>query len=464
MSEFSGLPPHDLQAEEAVLGCLLLDGEVMYRLTALIQPEDFFREQNRWLYQASLAVFSRNQAVDQVTVGHELSRTGKLDDAGGPAYLLHLQSTAPSSFEVEHYAGIVHRLSRMRQLISAAGQIAALGYDAGPDVDATLDKAEDMLYKLRVGEGGRDFIHIRRLLDSFFEEAAAPAEGERLLPHIFSGYAAVDDFLGGLQRSDLVVLAARPSLGKTSLCLGMARNAAVDYSACVAMFSLEMSKESVVERLLAAEADIDTHRLRRRLLSDDEEKRLIDASGALSEANIFIDDTPQPRMMEIRSKARRLHYERGVDLIVVDYLQLAQGEGRSENRVQEISFISRSLKALARELNVPVLAISQLSRATEFRASHRPQLSDLRDSGSIEQDADIVMFIYRDDYYFPTVDDWARDHGDEEYPKGVADIIIAKHRNGPTGEVKLRWVPRTARFENFVAEQVGHEAFPGFSG
>jgi replicative DNA helicase len=449
-----------------VLGCLLLDGETMYKLSGALAPEDFFREQNRWLYQASISVFSRNQAVDQVTVAHELSRMGKLEAAGGPAYLLHLQSTTPSSFEVEYYAEIVHRMSKMRHLIAAAGQIAALGYEAGPDMETTMDRAEDMLYRLRRGEGGRDFVHIRDLLDHYFDETAPAAEGERRrLPHVFTGYAALDAFLGGLQRSDLVVLAARPSLGKTSLALGMARNAALDYNACVAMFSLEMSKESVVERLLSAEATIDTHRLRRRdfvKLADEEEKRLIDASGGLSEANIFIDDTPQPRMVEIRSKARRLQNERGIDLIIVDYLQLAQGEGRNENRVQEISFISRSLKALARELDVPVLALSQLSRASEFRASHRPQLSDLRDSGSIEQDADIVMFIYRDEYYYKP-EEWARDHPEEDYPQGVADIIIGKHRNGPTGEVKLRWVSRTARFENFAPEQIMHEAFPGFS-
>ncbi|MEE9202289.1 MAG: replicative DNA helicase [Dehalococcoidia bacterium] len=464
MSETPGLPPHDLQAEEAVLGCLLLDGETMYKLSGVLAPEDFFREQNRWLYQASLSVFSRNQAVDQVTVAHELSRMGRLEAAGGPAYLLHLQSTTPSSFEVEHYADIVHRLSRMRQLIAAAGQIAVMGYEAGPDVDTTLDRAEDMLYRLRRGEGVRDLTPIRRLLDHYFKETDTPAEGGGL-PHIFTGFAALDAFLGGLQRSDLVVLAARPSLGKTSLSLGMARNAALDYNACVAMFSLEMSKESVVERLLSAEATIDTHRLRRRdfvKLADEEEERLFNASGVLSEANIFIDDTPQPRMVEIRSKARRLNNERRVDLIIVDYLQLAQGEGRSENRVQEISYISRALKGLARELEVPVLAVSQLSRAAEFRASHRPQLSDLRDSGSIEQDADIVMFIYRDEYYYKP-EDWAREHPEEDYPQGVADIIIAKHRNGPTGEVKLRWVSRTARFENFAPEQIAHEALPGFS-
>jgi replicative DNA helicase len=446
-----------------VLGCLLLDGETMYRLAGVLQPGDFFREQNRWLFQASLSVFSRNQAVDQVTVGAELSRMSRLEDAGGPAYLLHLQSTAPSSFEVDHYAAIVHRLSKMRQLISSAGQIAALGYDAGPDVDSTLDQAEDMLYRLRRGESGRDFTHIRHLLDTYFEEQPTTDEGGRKLPHIFTGFAAMDDFLGGLQRSDLVVLAARPSLGKTSLCLGIMRNAALDYNACVAMFSLEMSKESVVERLLSAEATIDTHRLRRKLLSDDEEQRLIEASGVLSEANIYIDDTPQSSMSQLRSKARRLHNERGLDLIVVDYLQLAQGDTRNDNRVQEISFISRSLKALARELDVPVLAVSQLSRAAEFRASHRPQLSDLRDSGSIEQDADIVMFIYRDEYYY-SPEEWAREHGEEEYPRGVADIIISKHRNGPTGEIKLRWVPRTAKFDNFAPEQLAHEAFPGFPG
>ncbi|MBA7700863.1 Replicative DNA helicase [subsurface metagenome] len=344
----------------------------------------------------------------------------------------------------------------MRGLINAAGQITAIGYEADPDVDASLSRAEEILFRLRHGQSPRDFVHIRQVLDKYFETAATPAteaEGYQApLPYALSGFTKLDEFLGGFQRSDLVIVAGRPSLGKTSLTLSIARNAAVAQGACVALFSLEMAQEPLVLRLLSGESGVNLRRVRLGLQNEDEEKRLMDATGILSEAPIYIDDSPQLRVVEMRSKARRLHFERGIDLIIVDYLQLMQGEGRGENRVQEISYISRSLKALARELNVPVVAVSQLSRAVEWRASHRPQLSDLRESGSIEQDADVVMFIYRDDYYYKR-EEWETQFPNKDYPEGIANIIIAKQRNGPIGEIDLRFIPKTAKFENMITSQ-----------
>ncbi len=270
---------------------------------------------------------------------------------------------------------------------------------------------------------------------------------------MLSGFTGLDEFLGGFQRSDLIVVAGRPSMGKTSFILSLARNAAVKQGACVALFSLEMAREPLVLRMLASEANVDSRRVRFGFhATEDEEKRIMNATGVLSEAPIYIDDSPQLRVVEMRSKARRLHYERGIDLIIIDYLQLMQGEGRAESRVQEISHITRSFKALARELDVPVIAVSQLSRAVEWRASHRPQLSDLRESGSIEQDADVVMFIYRDDYYY-TRQEWESLNPDKEYPAGIADIVIAKQRNGPTGDIKLHFSPGTAKFEDITSQE-----------
>jgi replicative DNA helicase len=450
------LPPHDIDAEEAVTGSLLIDGTAIYKIATFLQPSDFYHEQSQRVYEACLSLYQRNEAIDQITVAQELARQEKLESCGGAAYLSHLISIVPTSLDIEHYAQIVYRLSVMRGLISAGGQIAAIGYGADPDVEASLGRAEEILFRLRHGQGTRDFIHIRQVLDKYFEAAPSPTEAEgpqAPLPYALSGFNKLDEFLGGFQRSDLIIVAGRPSLGKTSLALGIARNAAVEQKACVALFSLEMARESVVLRLLSSESGVNLRRVRLGLQNEDEEKLIMDATGILSEASIYIDDSPQLRVVEMRSKARRLHFERGIDLVIVDYLQLMQGEGRGENRVQEISFISRSLKALARELGVPVVAVSQLSRAVEWRASHKPQLSDLRESGSIEQDADVVMFIYRDDYYYPTQEAWEKDHPGEDYPQGIANIIIAKHRNGPVGEIDLHFVPKTAKFENMATSQ-----------
>jgi len=450
------LPPHDIDAEEAVIGSLLIDGAAIYKIATFLQQEDFYHEQSQWIYGACLSLYQHDEAINQITVAQELARQEKLEACGGAACLSRLISNCPTSLDIEHYARIVFRLSIMRRLITAARQIAAIGYQADPDVDASLSRAEDVLFRLRHGQSPRDFVHIRQVLDKYFETAAPAPEAEgypkELIPYVLSSFTGLDEFLGGFQRSDLIIIAGRPSMGKTSLALTIARNAAVEQGACVALFSLEMAREPLVLRMLASESGVNSRRLRLGLPDEEEEKRIMEATGCLSEAPIYIDDSPQLRVVEMRSKARRLHYERGINLIIVDYLQLMQGDGRGESRVQEISFISRSLKALARELDVPVLAVSQLSRAVEWRALHIPQLSDLRESGTIEQDADVVLFIYRDEYYH-TVDEWQNLHPDKDYPRQIADIIIAKHRNGPTGQVKLRFMHNLAKFDNITREE-----------
>ena len=451
------LPPHDIDAEEAVIGSLLIDGTAIHTVASLIDQQDFYHEQNRWLYEACLSLYQRPEpaAINQITVAQELNRMGKLEACGGAAYLSHLIANCPTSLDIEHYAQIVYRLATSRRLIDAARHIEAIGYEADPDVDASLSKAESVLFRLRHGQGPGDLIHIRQVLDKYFEPPPTP-EGEGYaepINYVLSSFTGLDEFLGGFQRSDLIIVAGRPSMGKTSFALSIATNAATKQGACVALFSLEMAREPLVLRMLSSAANVDSRRVHLgHYTTEDEEKRIMDSIGILSEAQIYIDDSAQLRVVEMRSKARRLHYEHGIDLIIVDYLQLMQGDGRGENRVQEISYISRSLKALAREFNVPVMAVSQLSRAVEWRASHRPQLSDLRESGSIEQDADVVMFIYRDDYYL-TRQEWEIQHPDKDYPEGIADIIIAKHRNGPTGEIKLHFIPRSAKFEDEISSQ-----------
>jgi len=447
------LPPHDIDAEEAVIGSLLIDGTAIYQIATLLQPSNFYSERNAQIFSACLALYQRNEAINQITLAQELDRQGKLEPCGGAAYLSHLISIVPTSLDIEHYAQIVFRLSVMRYLINAGTQIAAIGYAADPNVDASLSQAEDILFKLRQGQFTRDLVPIRQVLDRYFEDTISIPATEmghvEPVPHVLSGFTALDEFLGGFHQSDLAIAAGRPSMGKTSLALNIARNAAVDYGACVALFSMEMARESLVMRLLSSESGVNLRQVRLGLHTEAEERRIMEATGALAEAPIYVDDSPQLRVVEMRSKARRLHYERGVNLIIVDYLQLMQAEGRVENRVQEISYISRSLKGIARELNVPVIAVSQLSRAVEWRASHRPQLSDLRESGSIEQDADVVIFIYRDEAYFSSQREWEEAHPGEAYPP-PAEIIVAKHRNGPTGQVNLRFIPKLAKFENIA--------------
>jgi replicative DNA helicase len=444
------LPPYDVEAEEAVVGSLLIDGDAMLEINTFLKFDDFFTQQNRWAYEACVSVYERNQGINQITIAQELSRMGKLEEVGGAAYLSQIISQVPTSLHIRHYADIVSRLSVMRRLISAANKIAAIGYDAGPDVEESINDAEDILFKVRERHVRGDLVPLRNILKNYFEETElAPADREESREqkmYITTGFNVLDSIIIGLQRSALIVLAARPSIGKTSLALNIARNAAINQKACVALFSLEMAQDEIAQRLLSSESNISSTRVRLGNFTEDEERKIVEVSGVLSEAPIYIDDSPQLRAVEIRNKARRLSFDRSIDLVIIDYLQLMRGEGRIENRVQELSEITRSLKALAKELNAPVLAVSQLSRAVELRISHKPQLSDLRDSGSIEQDADIVMFIHRDEKYYDD-EEWAK-HSNEPYPRGIADVIIAKNRNGPTDDVKLQFVAKTTKFKN----------------
>ncbi len=443
------LLPHDTEAEEAVIGSILIDGESLTKVTPFLRSGDFYVAKARLCYEACVPLFERGEAINQVTVAHELSLRGALEDVGGAAYLAHLVRTVPTSVHVEHYGRIVQRTSIMRQLISAAGDIAAIGYEGGPDVDTALRKAEDVLYGVRTGRGTRDFVHIREVLDSYMEETASlDLEHDRHLAPIPTGFADLDKLLGGgLQRSDMVVVAARPSLGKSTLAFNIARHGA-EQGARVGVFSLEMSAEQIGIRLLSSEANVDSHRLRLGMVSEAEYRRELDAIGLLSEFPIYIDDTPVQGVVEMRGKARRLQAERGLDLLIVDYLQLMTGSSRrGDNRVQEMGDFSRALKGFARDMDIPVLACSQLSRAPEQRPSHRPILSDLRESGSIEQDADVVAFIYREDKY-TTRDEWEKRNPRDPYPENIAEVLVAKHRNGPTGEVPLYFRSDVVRFES----------------
>ena len=446
-------PPSDIDAEEAVLASLMVDEDAFYKIESIVRPEDFHGDANRWAYEACLALSGRGEAINQVTVAHEMSRAERLDEAGGPAYLSRIVGELPTPIGVEYYARIVQRDSIYRNLIGTTRQIAEMAYQGGPKLDEVLARSEELILSLHRGDRFREFIHIRQLLEEYLETPGIDAPESNIITQIRTGFADFDTLLGGLKRSDLIILAARPSLGKTSLALNIARNAAVGQGARVAIFSLEMAAEQLAQRLLAGESGVDSTRLRLGEHNEAEERRIMHAMGVLAEAEIYVDDTAVQRVAEIRAKAHRLHRERPLDLVIVDYLQLIQGAaGRSDNRVAEVSEISRSLKGLARELDAPVIACSQLSRAPEQRIPHVPMLSDLRESGSIEQDADVVAFIYREDVYV-TEEQWQGQHPDRPYPEGIAQIIVAKHRNGPTGTIHLRFRKNLTRFEDMAVLQ-----------
>ncbi|HAL46877.1 MAG: replicative DNA helicase [SAR202 cluster bacterium] len=445
------LPPHDNSAEESVVGSVLIDGESLTRVTSFLKSPDFYGQKNRWCFEACLALMERGEAINQVTVSHELSlHDDRLESVGGAPYLAHLVATVPTSVHIEQYAQIVQRTSIMRQIIRAGERIAEIGYQSGPDAEAAISNAEQLLYGVRSGRGTRDFTPIRQFLDIYMEASGAveSSDASRLAP-VITGFSQIDELLGGgLQRSDLVIVAARTSLGKSTLALNMARHAATQ-GFSVGVFSLEMSGEQIAMRLLASEANVDSHRLRINLINNDEESRVLDAIGMLSDLPLYIDETPFQTMMEIRGKSRRLQAERGLDFLIVDYLQLID-TGRNDNRAVALGEVSRSLKSLARELDIPILACAQLSRAPDQRPNHRPMLSDLRESGSIEQDADVVAFIYREDIYTDR-EDWERKFPTQPYPENVAEIMVLKHRNGPTGTVPLLFQPDMVRFESLPA-------------
>ena len=443
------LLPHDVEAEEAVLGSLLIDGQCITRLAPLLKGGDFYRERNQVCFDAAVALFQRDQAIDQLTLAGELARTEKLDLVGGMAYLSHLVSVTPTSVHAEDYAQAVSRTAVMRKLIDAGARITALGYNDTDDVDATIREAEDALFSVRGNGPGRGFVPLRQFYDLFLQEQANTADPWLAagMP-VMSGFPDLDEYLGGLQRADMVVLGARPSMGKSTLAINVAVNAAKNGHSC-GIFSLEMTGDQIAMRILASEAGVDSHRLRLSLYTPQEETRIIDAIGRLSDLPVYIDDTPYQGMVEIRGNARRLALEHGLDLLVVDYLQLIQGQHRSgqANRVQEISEISRALKVLAGDLRVPLIVCSQLNRMVENRPGHRPQLSDLRDSGSIEQDSDVVLFIHREDVY-TTPEEWEQTRPGQEYPRNLAEIIVAKHRKGPTGSIRLEFIDNLVRFES----------------
>jgi replicative DNA helicase len=445
------LPPFNVEAEEAVVASVLVDEEAIGRVEGVVQPEDFYRDQNRWAYDAALAVWSRNEAVNQVTLAHELSRRGKLDDVGGLPYLARIVGELATPIGVEHYAHIVKRDATYRTMITIGSQIVQIAYQGGPDLDGAISHAENLLLNLRQSQRMSDLVPLRQLLDNFWETPGIDSPFAGTIGAIRTGFMDLDTLLGGFHRSDLVVCAARPSVGKSALLLNFARNAAVGQNARVAIFTIEMAGEQLAQRLLASESGIDAGRLRLGQMNEQEERRAMQATAELSGLDIYIDDSSVVTVTQLQTKLRRLKQQLGgVDLVLIDYLQLMHGSSRHrDNRVQEVSEISRGLKMLARDLDVPIIAAAQLSRAPEMRQPHIPMLSDLRESGSIEQDADVVMFIYREDVYV-TRDDWESRNPIDPYPEGITKLIVAKHRNGPTGVVHLRFRNNLSRFEDLM--------------
>ncbi|MHB1296391.1 MAG: replicative DNA helicase [Anaerolineae bacterium] len=443
------LPPQNIEAEQSVLGSLLIDPDAIIKIGNFLKAEDFYREAHQLIFGSILRLHERRLPADYVTLVDELERQNQLEIIGGSAYLTSLINTVPTSVHVEHYAHIVERTSVMRSLIRAAGEIAALAYEEREEVDEVIDQAERILFEVSQRRISKSLVPISEIIRSYYDRVEFLVEHRDETLGVPSGFTDLDRLLGGLQPSDLIIIAARPGVGKSSLAVTIATNAALKHNAVVAIFTLEMSGEQVVQRMISANTGIDSQRLRLGRIEDREWDQFTSVSGTLSEAAIYIDDTPSPSPMEIRTKARRLKAESNLDLVIIDYLQLMQsGDRRNENRVQEISYISRSLKALARELNVPVIALSQLSRAVESRTDRRPVLSDLRESGSIEQDADVVMFIYREDMY------------DEDSPRiNIADIIVAKHRNGPTDTISLHFNPSLTQFADLTVHAADEEYF-----
>jgi replicative DNA helicase len=445
------LPPFDVEAEEAVIASVLVDADAIARVESIIQPEHFFRDQNRWAFEACLELWSRNEEINQLTLGHELSRRGKFDDVGGYPFLSRIIGDLPTPIGVEHYAGIVRRDFMYRTMITVGSQIVQVAYQGGPDLEGAITRAENLVMELRTSHRAGDLVPLRQYLDEFWEGQGIDRPFAGTIGAVRSGFMDLDTLLGGFHRSDLVVLAARPSVGKSSLLLNFARNAAVAHNARIAVFTIEMKGEQIAERLLASESGVDGTRIRLHQFNDADEQRLMHATGILHGLEIYIDDSSIVTVAQLQAKLKRLAQQiGGIDMVIIDYLQLMQGDRRHrDNRVQEVSEISRGLKMIARDLDVPVIAAAQLSRAPEMRQPHIPMLSDLRESGSIEQDADVVMFIYREDIYV-TREDWETRNFDQPYPEGITKLIVAKHRNGPTGVVHLRFRNHLSRFEDLM--------------
>lgn len=440
--------PANIDAERAVLGSCMIDPDALIKIADFLRPEDFFRERHTWLFEAMIALNGRREPLDFVTLTEELERHGRLNEIGGPAFLTDLIAGVPTALYVEHYARIVETAAVRRRMIAAAGKVAELAYDESIDLQEAVGGAERAVYGVSEGRTGRDTSPISAIMRSVVDRIDHLARNPQALVGLPTGFTLLDQVLGGLQKSDLIVLAARPSMGKSALALNVAQFAAKRHQARIAIFSLEMSKDQLVQRMLSMETGIDSNRIRMGKIYEEEWPMLLEAANSLAATRITIDDTPGASVSDVRTKCRRLAAEDGLDLIIIDYMQLMSGQGggagqrSQENRQQEISYISRSLKELARELNVPVIALSQLSRALESRADKRPMLSDLRESGAIEQDSDVVLFIYREDYY---VEDTDRPN--------VADILIAKHRQGATGTVSLYFRKELTQFRDLEIQR-----------
>jgi replicative DNA helicase len=431
------LPPQNLEAEQSVLGAILLDNTAMAKAMEIIVDEDFYRTAHRKVYQGMLALADRGEVIDQITLTECLKGRSELEAVGGAAYLAELVQVVPSAANVRYHCKIVREKALLRSLIHTSTEVITRGYDGTTAVDELLDFAERSVFSIAQGKLDRSFTKVDQIIKESLDVVDRLSKRKERVTGVPTGYYDLDDLTAGLQASDLIVIAGRPSMGKTSLALGMAQHAALHAGAVVGIFSLEMSKPQLVLRMLSSEARVDSHALRTGKLQKEDWWRLAEAAGRLEQAPIFIDDSGALTVQQMRGKARRLKAERGLDLLIVDYLQLMQGRSDAESRQQEISDISRSLKSLAKELNVPVIALSQLSRAVENRKPPIPMLADLRESGAIEQDADVVMFIYREEVYDQTSE-----------RKGIADILVSKHRNGPIGKRELFFHDRFAKFES----------------
>lgn len=439
--EINKVPPHDIEAEQAVLGCMITDKDAVIAAIESLAEEDFYREDNKLIYKAIMNLYNRAEPVDIITLKSELSSIGKLDAVGGLEYLAELPEKVPTTSNVDKYIKIVKEKSELRTLIKTANDIITMSYDPTQEVESIMDGAEKKIFGIMQKKNQEGYASIKDILVDSFTELEELYNRKQHVTGVPTGFIDLDKMTAGLHNSDLVLVAARPAMGKSAFALNIATNAALSANTGVAIFSLEMSKEQMANRILGSVAMVDGNSIRTGRIADDDWIKLATASGELSQTGIVIDDTPGISVMEIRAKCRKLKMEKNIGLVIIDYLQLVQASSRAGSREQEIAEISRSLKILAKEINVPVIALSQLSRAPEQRPDHRPMLSDLRESGSIEQDADIVMFLYRDDYYNPDTE-----------KKNIAEVIIAKHRAGSTGTVELAWLGNYTKFANLAKD------------
>jgi|YelNatPaOPRAMG01_1025707.scaffolds.fasta_scaffold27976_2 replicative DNA helicase len=431
------LPPQSIESEQSVLGSILIDNDAIHKVAEILSPEDFYKETHQKIYQAMLSLYERGEPLDLITLSDELKRNKVLDKVGGIAYLVQLTEAVPTAANVLNYARIVKEKSLLRNLISAATEIISECYREEEEIEDLLDRAEQLIFSISEFRIKPSFYPIKDVLKETFKIIERLYERKELITGVPSGFKDLDRLTSGFQPSDLIIVAGRPSMGKTAFCLNIAQYAAIHARVPTAIFSMEMSKEQVAMRMLCSEAKVNASKVRSGFLSEAELQRLTLAASILSDSPLVIDDTPALSVLELRAKARRLKREISLGLVIIDYLQLMRGRSSTERREQEISEISRSLKALAKELQIPVIAISQLSRRAEDRPGRRPQLADLRESGAIEQDADVILFIYRDEVYNPN-----------SPKKGIAEIIIGKQRNGPTGTVELAYIPELTAFKD----------------